>query len=252
MGMIRVIGGLLVCLALGGCVGNDLQTASGGPEIVMPNTTVSAVKSELVLRMTSDGYRITRDSDYELAFDKPAQGAAALLMGSRYDPVPYVRVSYAFAPTADAVRVSANTAIITNPGSSFERRAETTRGPDGQAVQNILTNVADALNPASDTAKARARGFVIGAQLADVAEAKSRGLSPPVDHGVFVVGVTPGLPAASAGLRKGDVIERWGSLDVTSFAGLTAEFAKSEKGKAYPMEVRRGADTLNLSLIVPK
>jgi len=72
--------------------------------------------------MVNGGFRITKDTSYELTFDKPVENiAVAVLMGSKYDSQPNARVSYTFAQVNDTTRVVADVAIITNPGSAFER-----------------------------------------------------------------------------------------------------------------------------------
>lgn len=119
-------------LALGGCAAPiQHQTASGRPETLIHNTSADSVKSAIVNGMMSKGYRITRDTPYEIAFDKPVENIAdQVLLGSKYDSQPSARVSYTLASVGADVRVIADMAIITNPGSAFERRTEMNNGQD--------------------------------------------------------------------------------------------------------------------------
>ena len=66
----------------------------------------------------------------------------AVLMGSKYDAQPNARVSYQIAQLGDDVRVVADMAIITNPGSAFEQRMDVSAGADSPLIQAFLTSVA--------------------------------------------------------------------------------------------------------------
>jgi len=92
-------------------------TASGKPEVTIADASPDKVKPALVNQMVNAGFRITKDTSYELSFDKPTQNlAAAVLLGSKYDAQPNERVSYTFAPSGTSTRVIADIAMITKPG----------------------------------------------------------------------------------------------------------------------------------------
>jgi hypothetical protein len=132
-----------LALTLGGCAAPvQHQTASGRPEVLIHNTNSESVKSAIVNRMLSDRYRITRDTPYEIAFDKAVENIAAqVLLGSEYDSQPNARISYTLASVGADVRVIADMAIITNPGSAFERRTEMNNGQDSPMVQTFLDGI---------------------------------------------------------------------------------------------------------------
>jgi hypothetical protein len=132
----------------------EYATASGKPE-----TTIQAspekIKPLIVGKMLSRGYRITRDTPYELSFDKPSDNLAVMvLLGSKYDIQPNARVSYSFAPIGAETRIVADMAIITNPGSSFERRTDVNSSGDSPIIQGLLNDVKAEItvNPPAPTA----------------------------------------------------------------------------------------------------
>lgn len=61
-----------LALALGACAAPiQHQTASGRPEVLIHNTAPDSAKAAIVNGMMSRQYRISRDTPYEIAFDKP-------------------------------------------------------------------------------------------------------------------------------------------------------------------------------------
>lgn len=135
--------GLVLLLVLPGCLTPPAvhATASGKPEMTVA-APADLVKPVIVGKMLSRGYRITRDTQYELSFDKPTDNiAVAVLLGSKYDSQPNARVSYSFAPIGGETRVVADMAIITNPGSAFERRTDVNGSADSPIIQGLLNDV---------------------------------------------------------------------------------------------------------------
>jgi len=99
-----------------------LDTPSGHPEVTISRVAPDRVKSALVNKMIDSGYRITKDTQFELTFDKPADSALAiLLLSSDRGGTPNMRVAYSIAQVGDDVRVVADVAIISNPGSPYEK-----------------------------------------------------------------------------------------------------------------------------------
>lgn len=144
MGIKAVItAGFLSAVALQGC-GTPVEhaTASGKVETSITAPSADVVKSALVNEMVNRGYRITKDTPYEVAFDKPSDSVAAqLLFGSRYDGIPNARISYMIASTPPTVRVVADLAIITNPGSAFEQRMPLNNSQESVQAQALLDAV---------------------------------------------------------------------------------------------------------------
>ena len=139
--MVRMTMVLLVCFSLAACASPVThQTASGRPEVTIATTTVDAVKGALISAMVNGGYSITRDSDYLLAFDRPVDNVlAAALLGSEYDSTPNARISYTIAELRSRIRVVADLALVTNPGSAFERHTNMNTNQDSLKVRNYYT-----------------------------------------------------------------------------------------------------------------
>ncbi len=117
-------------------------TISGKPEVSISGTTPDAVKAAIINEMINRQYRISKDTPYEIAFDKPTDNAAAiLLLGSKYDAVPNVRASYYITSTPPTVRVVADLAVITNAGSGFERRTDVNGNEDTLKIQMQLDGI---------------------------------------------------------------------------------------------------------------
>jgi len=156
-GVRRIATGTIICLLLWGCASQPpLATPTGKPEATYGSASASAVKSAIVSGMINKGFRITRDSAYELSFDKPTENIAAqLLLGSRYDSQPNTRATFTIAEVGPDVRVVADLAIITNPGSGFERRTDVTQGASAIDVQQFLDSLQMAVPRTATAAAAR-------------------------------------------------------------------------------------------------
>ncbi|ALF53630.1 serine protease [Nostoc piscinale CENA21] len=74
------------------------------------------------------------------------------------------------------------------------------------------------------------------------------GLSINEDKGVLVVKVMPNSPAAKAGLRAGDVIQKIEGSTVTEAESVQKAVDKSQIGADLRLELRRNGQTLNLSV----
>jgi hypothetical protein len=156
----RILGIVVLCAALGGC-GTPVThaTGSGKVEVEINGTTPESVKASLVNSMINRGYRITKDTPYEIAFDKPVDNlAVAVLLGSKYDAQPNARVSYFIAATPPAVRVVADIAVITNPGSGFEQRTEMNASQASVEVQGLLDQVKVSLEIATRAVSPAGKG----------------------------------------------------------------------------------------------
>jgi Do/DeqQ family serine protease len=74
------------------------------------------------------------------------------------------------------------------------------------------------------------------------------GLSVAEDQGVLVARVMPDSPAAKAGLRAGDVIHKINGQTVTDSAIVQNLVEQSQVGGNVQVELRRGGQTLNLTV----
>jgi hypothetical protein len=73
----------------------------------------------------------------------------------------------------------------------------------------------------------------------------------PDGKGAVLDSVTPGSPAAAAGLRKGDVVVALGGSAVADADGLRALLGRSRPGDSVVAKVRRGAETLEATVVFP-
>lgn len=91
----RAILAAALCIMVAACAAPVRQsTASGRPEVTIHHAAPDRVKAALVSGMMNRGYRITRDTQFEIAFDRPVENLlAAALLGSSYDAQPNARVA---------------------------------------------------------------------------------------------------------------------------------------------------------------
>jgi S1-C subfamily serine protease len=93
------------------------------------------------------------------------------------------------------------------------------------------------------------RGYLgLAGQTVRLSEAQ-RG---PDDRGqaLLIVAVTPGSPAAAAGLLVGDLLLDFDGQAVTSAEDLLHLLAGDRVGRTVPVRLRRGADSLELKIAV--
>jgi Do/DeqQ family serine protease len=74
------------------------------------------------------------------------------------------------------------------------------------------------------------------------------GFSVDEDKGVLVVKVVPNSPAAKAGIRAGDVIQKLGNQVVTDASSVQKAVENSQVGGDLPMELRRNGQNLNVAV----
>ncbi|MHC5824956.1 MAG: PDZ domain-containing protein, partial [Nostoc sp.] len=70
----------------------------------------------------------------------------------------------------------------------------------------------------------------------------------PEINGVFVMRVVPNSPAASAGIRRGDVILQVDGKDITTAEQLQNFVEDSRLGQVLQVKVQRGNQTQQLSI----
>ncbi len=114
------------------------------PEVSISGASKKAVLDALVQQMTSQGYSVSMANDYRLEFDKPAGAAASILsaafMGRNLtDPV--WRIAFNVVEVTGGVRVTADIAMMRNPGTAVQDRVDMNSGKNRDAVQRILDGV---------------------------------------------------------------------------------------------------------------
>lgn len=130
-------GAALVAAAVAGC-----STTSGprlAPERQLSiNAPKAKVKEAVAALFVSRGYQIQRDTDFVMDFATNTNNfMATMLLSSNYDSRVETRISVTFIGD-NPTQVSWRAALITNPGSAFERPTDITNNPDGDNVQTQL------------------------------------------------------------------------------------------------------------------
>ena len=72
----------------------------------------------------------------------------------------------------------------------------------------------------------------------------------PVDYGVYVEEVTPGGPAAEAGIREGDIILALDGRRIDAGASFAEVLFAYEPGDSVRATVRRGANTFDVEVVL--
>ena len=93
------------------------------------------------------------------------------------------------------------------------------------------------------------RGW-IGVETRDLSAELVEALKLPVATGVLIAGVQQGGPAARGGVRPGDVVVRVGDTPVADSGELLAAVAALQPQSASTLAVQRGAQTLELPVVV--
>jgi Do/DeqQ family serine protease len=93
------------------------------------------------------------------------------------------------------------------------------------------------------------RGW-IGVETRDLSAELVEALKLPVSAGVLIAGVQQGGPAARGGVRPGDVVVRVGDTPVADSGELLAAVAALPPQSASTLAVQRGAQTLELPVVV--
>ncbi|ANI42510.1 peptidase S1 [Mycolicibacterium vaccae 95051] len=96
----------------------------------------------------------------------------------------------------------------------------------------------------------RATHPYLGVSTSRLTPAIRRELGVPVESGALVRGVEPGSPAASAGLRPGDVIVELAGTPVASVEDLLGALRRTQPGSQQPVVVVRGGARVPLTVTV--
>lgn len=131
---LAVCGVTISMLALAGC--STTSTPRAAPERQLAiSAPKMEVKEAIAALFVSKGYQISRDSDFVMDFSIATNNfMATLLLSSNYDSRVETRVSVTFIGD-NPTQVSWRAALITNPGSAFERPTDVTNNADGDKVQ---------------------------------------------------------------------------------------------------------------------
>lgn len=132
---------VLLCLVLIGCVPPVVpNTMSGRPEITT-NAPLDRIKPELVSAMMNRGYSMRSDSGMVMVTEKRLPDAAGISYGGRYDPIPSGRITFTFLQASAQIRLIADMAIVTNPGSAYESQKSANHTQDARVIQQFLEDL---------------------------------------------------------------------------------------------------------------
>lgn len=137
----------------------------------------------------------------------------------------------------DGEVIGVNTAIISPSGGSI--------GIGFAIPSDTAVAVIEQLKQFGETR----RGW-LGVNLQSVGEDIAEGLGVPENSGALVASVTPGSPAAKAGLRAGDLIVRFDGRDVSTMRGLPRLVAQTPIGKKVDVDLMRDGRSERVSVEV--
>ena len=127
-------------------------------------------------------------------------------------------------------------------GSSSSSSSATIEGL-GFAIP--LNDVKDIITQLVETGTVTGKPY-LGISVSDVTEEDAQRYNLP--QGAYVEAVSTGSPAASAGLKAGDIITAVGDTQVTSKSELVSAKNQYKAGDTVTLTVTRGGQTLTLSI----
>jgi serine protease Do len=154
-------------------------------------------------------------------YDEYLQTDAAINKGNSGGPL--------FNMAGDVIGV--NTAIISPSGGSI--------GIGFAVPSDTAIGILDQLKEFGETR----RGW-LGVNIQTVTEEVAEALGIKEGTGALISTLSPGGPAASAGLQAGDVILKFDGKDITAARGLPKIVAQAQVGKAVDVEILRKGEKL--------
>ena len=137
----------------------------------------------------------------------------------------------------DGEVIGMNTAIVSPNGNSV--------GVGFATPASIVKPVVDQLLRYGETR----RGW-LGVRLSNVPREMAQSLN--INHGAVVTRVTPGGPAAAAGLRAGDVILKFAGRDVSDSRALTRIIGDAQVGSHAALDILRGGQRLTIQAAIAR
>ncbi len=95
------------------------------------------------------------------------------------------------------------------------------------------------------------RGW-LGVRLANLSPGAAERAGYRGDSGAVVTRITPGGPAAAAGLRPGDIVLKFGTRDVTDSRSLTRMVGEAQVGAQAPLEIVRDGRRMTLTVTIER
>ena len=126
--------------------------------------------------------------------------------------------------------------------------------PNGGNIGIGFAIPADTAKPIVDkliSGKAIERGF-LGVQMQPITDEIADSLGLPHNRGELVRAVPPGLPAAQAGIKPGDIVVKVNGIEVTPDHTLSAIVADLAPGTRIPIDVLRQGRPMTITALVAK
>lgn len=127
-------------VSLSGCASTaQMRVAAVANQPIATKATKQQARDAVAQGFISEGYAITKDSDFVLEFSRAAKGWGAVLLSSNYDSNVQVRVAVSFVGDGPTT-VTWRAYYVTNPGSGFERLTDVSNGADAPVIQARIAN----------------------------------------------------------------------------------------------------------------
>jgi serine protease Do len=135
----------------------------------------------------------------------------------------------------DGRLVGMNTAILSRSGGN--------QGIGFAVPSNLCRWVADSLIKNGKVERA-----MLGVTIQPLSPELAKAMNTSRTSGALVSDVTPNSPADQAGIKSGDVVVQFDNKPIGDFNQLKLMVAESAPGKAVPIQIDRGGQTLNLTV----
>lgn len=139
----------------------------------------------------------------------------------------------------DGEVIGVNTAIVSPTGASV--------GVGFATPTSIVRPVVEQLVRFGETR----RGW-LGVRLANVTRATAERAGYGGDVGAVITRITPGGPAAAAGLRPGDVVLKFAGRDIADSRALTRMVGEARVGSEAQIEIMRGGRRMTLTATIER
>ncbi len=118
------------------------NTPSGKPEVTIYRANVAKIKTTIINKMIDAGMLVSKTDDLMLTFEKPLKDKSLMMIvGERPDTGHNARITFNLIQLSGAVRVVADSAVIYQAGTAWERRADFNNHQDSVQVQEWLNGL---------------------------------------------------------------------------------------------------------------
>lgn len=147
--------------------------------------------------------------------------------------------------------------FFTNTHPDYHRPSDDWERIDAEGLETVARLVADVArqlaSPPTTITLQRGAGQPARAAAGPGGNGAYLGTVPdfsPVEHGVLLGGVTPGSPGDQAGLRRGDVLIRFGEREVADLEGLFGALRSHRPGDIVDILVLRAGEEVRVRAVL--